>query len=302
MLEERERRLELRLGLAAEADDDVGRDRDPRDGLADPGEPLEVVLDRVLAAHPAEDRVVARLDGQVEVLADRRAVGHRGDQPVRQVPRVRGDEAQASDRPAAIGGPQRIDRADQLGQVRAPGEVEPVAGPPLGVHVGEPLLGRQVVAVGVDVLAEQRHLAIAGGAEGARLVDDLVERTAALRTAAERDDAVGAGLVAAVDDRQPGRDRRAAGHGPGGDRRGAGAGQVVGDTDDGPPDGRGGADRASADRAPAPTPARAGRPARAPRPGAGTGPPPGSGAAARPGRARGPSSRSARPAWRGSRS
>ena len=45
-------------------------------------EPLEVVLDRVLAAHPPEDRVVARLDRQVEVLADRRAVGHRLDQPV----------------------------------------------------------------------------------------------------------------------------------------------------------------------------------------------------------------------------
>ena len=45
-LEQVERRLELRLGLAAEPDDDVGRDRDVRDGLADPRQPLAVVLDR----------------------------------------------------------------------------------------------------------------------------------------------------------------------------------------------------------------------------------------------------------------
>ncbi len=57
-----ERRLELGLGLAAEADDDVGRDRDPRDRRPDRREPLEVVLDRVLAAHPPQDGVVARLD------------------------------------------------------------------------------------------------------------------------------------------------------------------------------------------------------------------------------------------------
>ena len=70
--------------------------------------------------------------------------------------------------------------------------------------------GAQVVAVGVDVLAEQRHLAVAGRGERARLGDDLVERPAALRAAAERHDAVGARLVAAVDDRQPGGDGRAA--------------------------------------------------------------------------------------------
>ena len=63
---------------------------------------------------------------------------------------------------------------------------------------------RQVVAVRVDVLAEQRHLAVAGRGERPRLVDHVVERPAALRSAAERHDAVGTRLVAAVDDRQPG--------------------------------------------------------------------------------------------------
>jgi len=56
-LEQRQGRLELGLGLAAETHDDVGRDRDPRDGLADPGQAFLVVLDRVLAAHPVQDGV-----------------------------------------------------------------------------------------------------------------------------------------------------------------------------------------------------------------------------------------------------
>ena len=88
----------------------------------------------------------------------------------------------------------------------------------------EARLGREIVAIGVDVLAEQRDLPVAGGGEHPRLVDDLVERAAPLRPAAERHDAVGAGLVAAVDDRQPGADRgpaadRAAGDGVGPRRR-----------------------------------------------------------------------------------
>ena len=88
-------------------------------------------------------------------------------------------------------------------------EVELATGPALGVDVSEARLRCQVVAVAVDVLTEQRDLPEAGGGQRARLVDDLVERPAALRTATERNDAVGACLVAAVDDRQPGADRRA---------------------------------------------------------------------------------------------
>ena len=130
-----ERRLELRLGLAAEADDDVGRDGDVRDGAADAVEPLEVVLDRVLPAHPLEDAVVAGLDGQVERLADRRAVGHGIDQPIREVPRVRGDEPEAWDRRAAVGRAEVVDRADELREVRAAPEVELAARPALGADV-----------------------------------------------------------------------------------------------------------------------------------------------------------------------
>ena len=46
------------------------------------------------------------------------------------------------------------------------------------------------------------------GGQAACLVDDVIERAAPFRPAAERHDAVGARLVAAVDDRQPGADGR----------------------------------------------------------------------------------------------
>ncbi len=107
--------------------------------------------------------------------------------------------------PAAIGRAQAVDRADaaRRGPVGRRGRA---GDRPSGavVDVGEARLGRQVVAVRVDVLAEQRDLAIAGRRQRAGLGDDVVERPAPLRAAAERDDAVGARLVAAVDDRQPG--------------------------------------------------------------------------------------------------
>ena len=151
------------------------------------GEPLAVVLDRVLAAHPVEYRVVARLDRQVEVLADRS--GTRRSAAMRRSDRSHGCEVTKRRRGMAgraVGRPQAVDGPDELGEVRAAEQVEASAGPPFGGDVGEPFLGRQVVAVRVHVLAEQRDLAIAGARERPRLGDDLVERAAALRAAAER--------------------------------------------------------------------------------------------------------------------
>ena len=72
----------------------------PGNGGADALQALAVVLDAVLAAHPAQDGVIAGLDGQVQVLAHARALGQGGDEPVAEVPRVRRDEAQPRDRRA----------------------------------------------------------------------------------------------------------------------------------------------------------------------------------------------------------
>ena len=172
----------------------------------------------------------------MEVLADRGTVRQGRDQPVGQVPRVRRHEPKARDRRAAVGRAQPVDGLDQLRQVGPPREVQPAAGPTGRIHVAESLVGRQVVAVRVDVLAKEGHLAVAGGGQRARLGDDVVERAAPFRAAAERHDAVRAGLVAAVDDRQPRRDRRRAGDRAAADGLRSGPGQVVGHADHGPAD------------------------------------------------------------------
>ncbi len=142
-----------------------------------------------------------------------------------------GDEPQARNGDLSIGVAQGVDRPDQLGEVRPRRAVDPSPGPARLGDVGKAGLGGQVVAVAVDVLAKERDLAVAGGRERPRLVDHLVEGPAPLRPAAERDDAVGAGLVAAVDDREPRGDGRFPAHGARRDGVRAGAGEVIGGRD-----------------------------------------------------------------------
>ena len=164
---------------------------------------------------------------------------------------MRGHEAQSRDRRQAVGGAEPVDRPDQGGEVGPPVEIEPATGPAIGVDVGEARLGWQVVAVRVHVLAEQRDLAVARRRQAAGLGHDLVERPAPLRAAAERDDAVGAGLVAAVDDREPGADRRLAPDRAARHRQRPRPRQMVGRADGRPSDGRQGraGDRRQPDRA-----------------------------------------------------
>ncbi len=64
------------------------------------------------------------------------------------------------------------------------------------------------VAVAVHRLAEQRHLAHAGGGEGGHLGDDLAARPVALRAAGVGHDAERAALVAALHDGDERRPRR----------------------------------------------------------------------------------------------
>ena len=66
------------------------------------------------------------------------------------------------------------------------------------------MLAAPVIAIAVDDLAEQGHLAHALVHQAADLVDDFVERPAAFHAAAEGDDAEGASVAAAVDDRHVG--------------------------------------------------------------------------------------------------
>ena len=94
----------------------------------------DVALARVGAAHRAQDARRARLQRQVHVLADRRALAVRGDHVVAHVLRVRARVADALDAGHGVEQPQQLAEAEPLGD----GQVAPPR---------------------VDVLAEQRELA-----------------------------------------------------------------------------------------------------------------------------------------------
>ena len=168
----------------------------------------EVGLHRVAAAHRAEDPVGARLDREVEELADRAALRHGPEQLLVGVEGVTRREPDAVDGGLSVDRPQEGGKVDQPGRVRAIGgdavrvgarleleERAPAAGPDPAGPVGEAL------PVGVHVLAQQGHLAVAGARELLDLVEDLVDRARHLLAPRRRHDAVGALLVAAFHDR-----------------------------------------------------------------------------------------------------
>ena len=79
LLDDLERLLEVALGLAREADDDVRRQREIGDRRAELVDEAQVALAAVRAAHRLEDAGRARLQRQVRVLADGVALRHRRD-------------------------------------------------------------------------------------------------------------------------------------------------------------------------------------------------------------------------------
>ena len=113
----------------------------------------------------------------MQLLADLGRLRHGLD---RLGPQVLGVRAGEADAPDAV---HRADGAQQLGEER----------PPL----------RDVAAVGVHVLPEQRHLGHPAPGEQLHLRHDVVEGPAHLGTPHRRDDAEGAGVVAAGLDVRP---------------------------------------------------------------------------------------------------
>ena len=179
---QRERGLEVVLRLTGEAHDDVGRHRQVGDGGARRGEPLEVARRGVPAPHGAQHPVAPGLQGQVQLLADLGRLRHGLDRLGPQILGVRTGEADAPD---AL---HRADLAQQLGEE------------------GSPL--RDVAAVGVHVLPEQRHLGDPAAGQHLHLRHDVVEGAARLRAPHRRDDAERAGVVTSglnVDPRRVGQ-------------------------------------------------------------------------------------------------
>ena len=113
LVDDLERLGEVLLGLAGEADDDVRGQGAVGDVLADLGDAVEIALAVVGAPHRLEDPARARLQRQVDVLAERGQLGVGADHVLAHVLRVRARVADALD---PVDG---VDSREELGERRA---------------------------------------------------------------------------------------------------------------------------------------------------------------------------------------
>jgi hypothetical protein len=97
LLADGQRLREVRLALAREADDHIGGQRQARHRLAQARRERHEALARVGAPHRTQDPRRARLQGQVHVLADRRALAVGRDDVVAHVLGMRARVADALD-------------------------------------------------------------------------------------------------------------------------------------------------------------------------------------------------------------
>ena len=197
LFDEAHRILKFLLRLAGEAHDDVaGQHQIGHDGAAvlHQGQVLGAV---VVAVHGLQNPVVARLEGQMELLADLGVFGDGVKELVAGVAGMGGHEAQAE-----FAG-DLSHRRHQIGKIHPQ---------------------TQILAVGIDVLAQKGDLLVAGGDQLPALFQNVLRLTGALPSPDVGHDAVGAEIVAAVHDRHPGLEGVGAGDG---DALGDGAGAVL---------------------------------------------------------------------------
>ena len=168
--------LEVRLGLAGEADDDVRGDRRVRHRRAHLGQDRQVPLTAVGAAHRPEHPIGAGLQRHVQLVADVGRGRHRVDHVVGEVLRVRPGE------PHPLQPVDPAAGAEQLAERRTVAELD---------------------AVGVDVLPEQGDLEDALVDQHLHLGEDVAGPAVGLLAAQRRHDAERAGVVAAHRDRHP---------------------------------------------------------------------------------------------------
>ena len=176
LLHDVERGLEVLLGLAGEADDDVRGDGGVRDLLADLVQDAEELGGAVGPLHVLEDFVRAGLQGHVQLRHDVGGLGHGVDDVVGEGRGVRAREADAFEAGDVPAGAQELRE---------------------GLPVAE------FDAVGVHVLAQQGYFDRAVVDEGLDLGQDVAGAAVLFLAAQGRDDAEGAGVVAADGDRHP---------------------------------------------------------------------------------------------------
>ena len=167
------RGLEVGLGLAGEADDDVGGQCEFSNRRPQAIHHPLVFAERVGAVHRRQHRIRRRLEREVDLRHHLAALGHRRDHAVAHVARVGRGVADALEPVDLLGRPQ------QIGEIVGP------------------------VMIGVHGLAQEHHFAETLRDRRPYLTYQIGERQAALAAARIGNDAVGAELVAAALDRDP---------------------------------------------------------------------------------------------------
>ena len=182
LAQEIQRLCEVLLRLPGKAHDEIRRQARPRQSLAHAPCALTVLLHRIDAVHRLQDTVAPVLHGQMDVLTDMRTIFDRVDQLVADVLRMRRHKAHAAN-PL-----HRIHHVQEIGKIRLP----------------------MIFPIGVDILPEEGHLAIAVRRCTAHLRHDLLGHAAALTSAHVGDDAVRTVIIAPIHDRHPRRECPAA--------------------------------------------------------------------------------------------
>ncbi len=179
--------LEVVVGLAWEAHDQVGGYREVVDCCPSRRETLEVARRRVPAVHCRERAITSRLQREMQVLTHGGGRGHRLDRVGPQVLRVGAREPHPADALDAPDCPQQLgeERPHRVGSPRPAGRE------------------REVAPVGVDVLPEERDLTDAVSRERLDLGHEHIERPADLGAADRGHDAEGARIVASDLNRHP---------------------------------------------------------------------------------------------------
>ena len=132
--------MEVFLGLAWEAHDDIGRDRGVRNLIPYLVQNPQELLGAVGTAHVLKDLVGARLQRHMQLRAHGRGLGHGVDDVGSKLRWVRGGKAQAL---------EAFDLAHLAQQLRK--------GETVARHVG---IG-EIDAIGIDVLSQQGDLGYA---------------------------------------------------------------------------------------------------------------------------------------------
>ena len=174
--------LEVFLGLAWEAHDDIGRDSGVRNLVPYLVQNPQELLGAVGTAHVLKDLVGARLQRHMQLRAHGRGLGHGIDDVGSKLRWVRGGKAQAL---------EAFDLAHLAQQLRK--------GETVAWHVG---IG-EIDAIGIDVLSQQGDLGYALVHQGFNLGQDIAGPTVLFLAAQGRNNAEGAGVIAAYRNRNP---------------------------------------------------------------------------------------------------